>query len=79
MDGCHILIKCPPGGQESAKEYCNFKNVYSIVLMATVDSKYRFIWVNCGILGNSYDSAIFQASDLSANYRDRHCAQYRKY
>lgn len=25
VDGCHIPIKCPPGGLESCKEYHNFK------------------------------------------------------
>lgn len=38
IDGCHIPIKCPPGGAEACKEYHNFKNFYSIVLMAMVDS-----------------------------------------
>ena len=38
VDGCHIPIKCPPGGQESCKEYHNFKNFYSVVLMAIVDA-----------------------------------------
>jgi hypothetical protein len=33
IDGCHIPIKCPAGGGEAAKEYHNFKNFYSIVLM----------------------------------------------
>ena len=26
IDGCHLPIKCPKGGLESAKEYHNFKN-----------------------------------------------------
>lgn len=34
IDGCHILIKCPPGGAASCKEYHNFKNCYSVVLIA---------------------------------------------
>ena len=53
IDGCHIPIKCPPGGAEACKEYHNFKNFYSIVLMAMVDSSYRFIWGSCGFPGNS--------------------------
>lgn len=64
IDGCHIPIKCPPGGLESCKEYHNFKNFYSIVLMAMVDSKYRFTWGSCGFPGNSHDSVIFQSTDL---------------
>ena len=43
IDGCHISIKCPAGGLESAKEYHNFKNFNSIVMMAMVDAKYRII------------------------------------
>ena len=64
IDGCHIPIKCPPGGAASCKEYHNFKNFYSVVLMAMVDSKYRFIWGSCGFPGNSHDAIIFQATEL---------------
>ena len=64
IDGCHIPIKCPPGGQEACKEYHNFKNFYSVVLMAMVDSHYRFIWGSYGYPGNSHDSIIFQSTDL---------------
>ena len=64
IGGCHIPIKYPPRGQESAKEYHNFKNVYSIVQMAIFDDKYRFLWADCVIYGNSYDFATFQESEL---------------
>ena len=43
VDGCHIPIKCPPGGLESCKEYHNFKNFFSVVLMGMVDSKYSLL------------------------------------
>ena len=46
VDGCHIPIKCPPGGLESCKEYHNFKKKFSVVLMGMVDSKYRFVWAS---------------------------------
>ena len=36
IDGCHIPICCLPGGAEEAKEFHNFKNFYSIVLMAFI-------------------------------------------
>ena len=64
IDGCHIPIKCPPGGLESCKEFHNFKNFYSIVLMAMVVSKYRFIWGSCGFPGNSHDAIIFKSTNL---------------
>ena len=64
IDGCHVPIKCPPGGAKSCKEYHNFKNFYSIVLMSMVDSKYRFMWGSCGFPGNSHDSVILQSTNL---------------
>ena len=63
VDDCHIPIKSPPGGLESCKEYHNFKNFYSLVLMAFVDAKCRFIWASCGFPGNSHDSIILQSTD----------------
>ena len=64
LDGCHIPIKCPKGGPEASKEYHNFKNFYSIVLMGLIDSKYRFIWASAGFPGNSHDSIVFQSTEL---------------
>ena len=64
IDGCHIPIKCPSGGRGANKEHHNFKNFYSIVLMALVDAKYRFIWAGCGYPGNSHDSLIFKSTQL---------------
>ena len=67
VDGCHIPIQCPPGGLKACKEYHNFKNFYSIVLMAIVDAQDRFIWASVGFPGNSHDSIIFQSTDLWHN------------
>ena len=50
IDGCHLPISCPPGREQAKKEYHNFKNFYSLVLMGLVDAKYiymgqcRFSW-----------------------------------
>ncbi len=70
IDGCHIPIKCPQGGAEASKEYHLFKNFYSIVLMAMVDSNYRFIWGSCGFPGNSHDAIIFQSKSLWENIKE---------
>lgn len=53
INGCHIPMKCPPKELQSFKEYCYFKNFYSIVLMGMVDLHYRFVWGSCGFPGNS--------------------------
>ena len=69
IDGCHIPLKCPPGGLEACKEYHNFKNFYSIVLMGMVDSRYRFVWGSCGYPGNFHDTVIFRSTDLELHSR----------
>ena len=66
VDGCHIPIRMPSGGWESAKEFHNFKNFYSVVLMALSDLAYRFIWASVGYPGNNHDAIILQSTDLFA-------------
>ena len=56
IDGSHISIKCPPGGPEAMKQYHNFKNFYSVVLLALVEAKYLFIWTALGAPGNTHYS-----------------------
>ena len=72
IDGCHIPIKCPPGGLESSKEYHNFKNFYSIILMGMVDAQYRFVWGSCGFPGNSHDAIIFQSTQFWTDMQENH-------
>ena len=57
-------MKCPPGGLQACKVYHNFKNFYSIVLMAMVDSHYRFVWDSCGFSGSSHDAVTFRSTHL---------------
>ena len=73
VDGCHLQMKCPEGGQESAKEYHNFQNFYSIVLMAIVNAiKQRFMWASSGFPGNSHDAIIFQSTKLYTEITEKH-------
>ena len=46
------------------KQYQNFKNVYSIVLLALVDPKYCFTWASVGAPGNTYNSTLFESTSL---------------
>jgi len=64
VGGCHIPLKCPAGDLQANKEYHNFKNFCSIVLIGVVDAKRKFIWASCGFPGNSHDSIIFQSTNL---------------
>ena len=78
IDGCHIPMRCPPGGLEACKEYHNFKNFYSIVLMALVDSQYRFVWASCGFPGNSHDALVFKLTDLWRRIQEGYIPQIGK-
>ena len=64
IDRSHLPIKYPIGGGEAKKSHYNFKRVYSIVLMALVDTQYRFIWARVGTPGNTHDSTNFQSTKL---------------
>ena len=43
LDGKRVAIKCP---EDSRSIFYNYKGFYSIVLMALVDAKYNFLWVD---------------------------------
>ncbi|XP_049528892.1 uncharacterized protein LOC125947697 [Dermacentor silvarum] len=62
LDGCHFPI-LPP--KEHATDYHNYKGWHSIVLLALVDHKYRFRYVNVGAPGRSHDAHMFGLSKLS--------------
>lgn len=62
LDGKHCRIKCPK--HSGSLYWCVYKKVYSIVLMALVDARYRFIWVDVGGLGHQSDAQIYNESSL---------------
>ena len=64
IDGSHLPIKCPSGGQEVRKQSYNIKHFYSVVSLALVDAKYRCIWVSLGAPGNTHDSTYFQSTSF---------------
>lgn len=61
LDGKHIRI-CSPAHSRSL--FYNYKGYNSIVLLALVDSKYRFVYVDIGAYGRECDSTIFQNTKL---------------
>lgn len=77
IDGKHIRIVCPA---ESGSMFYNYKEYYSIVLMAIADSSYRFLFVSIGSYGKDCDSTIFKETKLwksiesgSQNLPDERC------
>lgn len=64
LDGKHIRIVNPAGG---GSMFYNYKNFYSIVLLAMCDANYCFTYINVGSYGKNSDSSIFRDSTLFRN------------
>ena len=61
IDGKHVPIRCP---RESGSFYFNYKGFYSIILLALVDAKYKFLYVDVGANGSCSDGGVFKDTDL---------------
>jgi len=61
LDGKHVVLQCP---RNSASEYFNYKNAFSIVLFALVDADYNFKFVDAGCQGGISDSGVFTINEL---------------
>jgi len=61
IDGKHVVLQCP---RNSASEYFNYKNAFSIVLFALVDVNYNFMFVDAGCQGRISDRRVFTNTEL---------------
>lgn len=61
IDGKHIQILSPI---HSGTEFYNYKHTFSIVLLALVDKKYRFMYADVGCQGRISDGGVFRNSSL---------------
>ena len=59
--GNSLLLKKPPG---SGSYYFNYKKFFSIVLMAVVDSNYKFIVGDVGANGRVSDGGVISNIDF---------------
>ena len=62
-----MAIRCPKNG---GSLYFNYKGFHSIILLALVDAKYKFLWVDVGTNGSSSDAQIFNDCDLCSGIID---------
>lgn len=61
LDGKHVVTDKPPN---TGSLFYNYKHTFSIVLMALVDSNYKFITIDIGGYGKNSDAGIFSDSHL---------------
>ena len=63
LDGKHIVLQSP---MKSGSLYYNYKNTFSIVLMALVDANYKFLYVDIGTNGITSDGGVFRECSLNS-------------
>ena len=60
LDWKQVGLHKPP---QSGSLYHNYKGFFSIIILALVDTEYKFTWVDLGSMGHS-DAQIFNGSEL---------------
>lgn len=63
MDGKHFVIESPI---KSGSTFYNYKNCFSVVLLALVDAQLRFIYLDVGTNGRASDRGIWNNCDLKS-------------
>ena len=61
IDGKHIRIQNFP---HASSMYFNYKKFYSIVLLAVVESHYKFVLVDIGAYGKDCDSSVLRSTEF---------------
>lgn len=55
IDGKHVRVRCPP---HSGSAFFNYKDFFSIVLLAIVDANCKYVAIDVGSYGREGDAGI---------------------
>lgn len=69
LDGKHIRVIKPA---HSGSLYYNYKNYFSILLLALCDASYKFLFIDAGAYGKSSDSTVFKESVFFKKLENEH-------
>lgn len=67
IDGKHVRVRCP---NSSGSLFYNYKDYFSIVLLALVDANCKFIGIDIGSYGREGDAGIFSKCALGKAIRE---------
>ncbi|XP_071645996.1 uncharacterized protein [Temnothorax longispinosus] len=62
IDGRHMRIQAP---RNSGSNFFNYKQFFSMVMMATCDAQYKFTWVDVGQFGSISDGGVWANTDFA--------------
>ncbi|XP_054259855.1 uncharacterized protein LOC128984546 [Macrosteles quadrilineatus] len=68
LDGKHVRLTKP---WNSGSMYYNYKNYFSVVLLAMCDANYQFTFIDAGAYGKESDSSVFKKSALHAALKNK--------
>lgn len=68
LDGKHVRVRCP---NKSGSLYYNYKDFFSVVLLALVGPKYEFMAIDVGSFGREGDAGIFSKCPLGRSIKEK--------
>lgn len=68
IDGKHVRIKCP---SNSGSAFFNYKDYFSVLMLAVVDADYKFVAIDVGSYGRECDAGIYLKSNFGKQIKEK--------